>query len=114
MVPSVMDGHDVPALYGPAIGTLPLMFAIVDASGMILSTNETWSEFGRANGTEVTPNTLGVNYLGVADMADDTTGQQAAEGTGRPRRRAIRRRRPNRRRSRTSCALVRRCLSSCF
>ncbi|EMA21786.1 bacterio-opsin activator domain-containing protein [Haloarcula marismortui] len=80
MVPSVMDGHDVPALYGPAIDTLPLMFAIVDASGVILSTNETWSEFGRANGTEVTPNTLGVNYLGVADMADDTTGQQAAEG----------------------------------
>ena len=80
MVPSVMDGHDVPALYGPAIDTLPLMFAIVDASGVILSTNETWSEFGRANGTEVTPNTLGVNYLDVADMADDTTGQQAAEG----------------------------------
>ena len=80
MVPSVMDGHNVPALYGPAIDTLPLMFAIVDASGVILSTNETWSEFGRTNGTEVTPKTLGVNYLDVADMADDTTGQQAADG----------------------------------
>ncbi|MFY4811751.1 bacterio-opsin activator domain-containing protein [Haloarcula sp. AONF1] len=80
MVPSIMDGHDVPALYGPAMDTLPLMFAIVDASGVILSTNETWSEFGRANGTEVTPNTLGMNYLDIADMADDTTGEQAADG----------------------------------
>ncbi|MDQ2071441.1 bacterio-opsin activator domain-containing protein [Haloarcula sp. NS06] len=80
MVPSVMDGYDVPTLYGPSIDTLPLMFAVVDASGVILSTNETWSEFGRANGTELTPNTVGVNYLDVADMADDTTGQQAADG----------------------------------
>ena len=80
MVPSVIDGHDTPALYGPAMDTLPLMFAIVDESGVILSTNETWSEFGRTNGTELTPNTLGVNYLDVADMADDATGQQAADG----------------------------------
>ena len=80
MVPSVVDGHDVPALYGPAIDTLPLMFAIVDESGVILSTNKTWGEFGRANGVELTPNTLGVNYLDVADMADDATGKQAANG----------------------------------
>ncbi|GAA5432282.1 hypothetical protein Hjap01_01755 [Haloarcula japonica] len=80
MAPSVIDGYDVPALYGPAIDTLPLMFAVVDASGVILSTNETWNEFGRANGAAPTPNTLGVNYLDVADMADDTTGQQAADG----------------------------------
>jgi PAS domain S-box-containing protein len=80
MVPSIMGGHDIPALYGPAMDTLPLMFAIVDESGVILSTNETWSEFGRANGTELTPNTLGVNYLDVADMADDAAGQQAADG----------------------------------
>ncbi|KAA9398718.1 PAS domain S-box protein [Haloarcula sp. CBA1130] len=80
MVPSIMDGHDVPALYGPAIDTLPLMVAIVDASGVILSTNEAWSEFGRANGTELTPKTLGVNYLDIADMADAMTGQQAADG----------------------------------
>ena len=80
MVPSVVDGHGVPALYGPAIDTLPLMFAIVDDSGVILSTNETWDEFGRANGVEVTPNTLGLNYLDIADMADDVTGHQAADG----------------------------------
>lgn len=80
MAPSVMDGHDAPTLYGPAIDTLPLMFAIVDASGVILSTNETWSEFGRANGAELTPNKIGMNYLDVADMADDATGQQAADG----------------------------------
>ncbi|EMA01110.1 PAS domain S-box-containing protein [Haloarcula vallismortis] len=80
MVPNVVDGHDIPTLYGPAIDTLPLMFAIVDASGVILSTNETWREFGRENGTELTPDTLGMNYLDVADMADDTTGQQAADG----------------------------------
>ncbi|RLN01603.1 bacterio-opsin activator domain-containing protein [Haloarcula sp. Atlit-7R] len=80
MVPSVVDGHDIPALYGPAIDTLPLMFAIVDSSGVILSTNETWHEFGRANGTGLTPSTLGRNYLDVADTADDTTGQQAADG----------------------------------
>ena len=75
-----MDGHDVPALYGPAIDTLPLMFAIVDDSGVILSTNETWDEFGRANGAELAPETLGANYLTVADTADDATGQQAAAG----------------------------------
>jgi len=80
MVPSIMDGHDVAALYGPAIDTLPLMFAIVDESGVILSTNETWDEFGRANGMELTPKTLGVNYLDVADVADDVTGHQAADG----------------------------------
>ena len=80
MVPSVIGGHDTPALYGPAIDTLPLMFAIVDESGEILSTNETWGEFGRANGVEVTPNTLGLNYLDIADMADDVTGHQAADG----------------------------------
>ncbi|WP_336337917.1 bacterio-opsin activator domain-containing protein [Haloarcula brevis] len=80
MAPSSMDGHGVPALYGPAIDTLPFMFAIVDESGVILSTNETWDEFGRANGTDLAPETLGANYLDVAAAADDATGPQAADG----------------------------------
>ncbi|GCF12924.1 hypothetical protein Harman_08590 [Haloarcula mannanilytica] len=80
MVPSVVDSHDVAALYGPAIDTVPIMFAIVDADGVILSTNETWSEFGRANGIQMTPDTLGVNYLDITEMADDASARQAADG----------------------------------
>ncbi|MDS0222200.1 PAS domain-containing protein [Haloarcula sp. S1AR25-5A] len=80
MVPSVVDGHDVAALYGPAIDTVPIMFAIVDDAGVILSTNETWSEFGQGNGIRMPPDALGVNYLDVADAADDATARRAADG----------------------------------
>jgi len=80
MVPSVVDGYDVAALYGPAVDTVPIMFAIVDDDGVILSTNETWSEFGRGNEIRTAPDALGVNYLDVADTADDATARRAAAG----------------------------------
>ena len=51
------------------LDTLPLNVAILDAGGGIVGTNRAWREFGRANGIETSPDTLGTSYLDVTDAA---------------------------------------------
>ncbi|MDT3437941.1 bacterio-opsin activator domain-containing protein [Haloarcula sp. 1CSR25-25] len=79
MVPSVIDETDW-GLVASSVDTLPSNIAILDADGTILATNDSWREFGEANGLEATPDSVGVNYLDVADAADDPDADRAVAG----------------------------------
>jgi PAS domain S-box-containing protein len=80
MAPTVDEGVAGTGLTGAANDTLPLNLAIVDAEGTVLSTNDAWQEFAESNGFEARPDTLGENYLEIADAADDPYAARAAAG----------------------------------
>jgi DNA-binding CsgD family transcriptional regulator len=46
-----------------ALKALPVSAAIIDASGTIVTVNDTWKEFGRRNGLRVPDSGIGSNYL---------------------------------------------------
>lgn len=80
MVPNVMNHSGHREFLGPAIDTLPVNMAILDAEGTVVLTNRAWREFARANGGEDNPEIVGENYLEIADAADDPTATRAADG----------------------------------
>jgi len=79
MVPSVIDEAEW-NLVASSVDTLPSNIAILDTDGTILATNDSWREFAEANGLEATPDSVGVNYLDVADAADDPDADRAVAG----------------------------------
>lgn len=62
---------------------LPTQIAVLDGDGVIVRTNEAWRRFGRDNGIEMPPDTLGVNYLDVCRVSPDEDGDAAAAGIER-------------------------------
>lgn len=64
----------------PAVDTLPINVAVLDADGYILETNDAWEQFGRENDIGMRPDTTGVNYLEVTRDDADEHAQRAAEG----------------------------------
>ena len=51
--------------------------AILDEHGTIIATNRTWREFGSANGMTGDAAMIGVNYLGVCQLADTSRSPEA-------------------------------------
>lgn len=65
------------------LNALPAHIALLDAQGVIVSTNEVWRHFGRANAPLGPGDQIGVNYLQVCDSArgEDSSGAvEAAAG----------------------------------
>lgn len=65
------------------LNALPANIALLDTQGRILSVNEAWRQFGRANALQAPGHEIGVNYLEVCDSAhgeDASEAQQAAKG----------------------------------
>ncbi|MGK2915451.1 MAG: EAL domain-containing protein, partial [Porticoccaceae bacterium] len=62
---------------------LPAHIALLDGQGLIISVNEAWRRFGRANAAHNPGHELGVNYLEICDNApgdDAAESHQAAAG----------------------------------
>ena len=65
------------------LDALPANLALLDAAGVIVSVNEAWREFGRANHLQGPGHALGVDYLAVCDAAqgeDAAIGAEVARG----------------------------------
>lgn len=65
------------------LNALPATIAMLDTQGLIVSVNEAWRRFGRANALQDPGYEIGVNYLEVCDNAkgeDASEAQQAARG----------------------------------
>ncbi len=65
------------------LNALPASIALLDGQGTILSVNEAWQQFGRANAAHGPGHDVGVNYLTVCDKArgdDAAEASQAAAG----------------------------------
>ncbi|MBW8365900.1 MAG: PAS domain-containing protein [Rhizobium sp.] len=65
------------------INALPMALAVLDTQGLIISVNEAWRRFGRANAIKPGGDEVGVNYLEVCDNAigeEASEAQQAARG----------------------------------
>lgn len=80
MVPNIMNPPGRWEFLRPAIDTLPVNMAILDAEGTVVLTNRAWREFARANGEEDDPEMIGENYLEIAEAAGDPTATRAADG----------------------------------
>ena len=65
------------------LDALPAHIALLDGQGIIVSVNEAWQRFGRANAVHSAGHVIGVDYLAVCDRArgdDATEASQAAAG----------------------------------
>ena len=62
------------------IDSLSAHIAILDSNGTIVMTNRAWEEFGAANSLEGPLDSLGQNYLAIAEQAKDETGFVVARG----------------------------------
>ena len=60
------------------LNALPASIALLDSLGIILTVNEAWQQFGRANAVHSPGSDVGVNYLTVCDKA---RGDNAAEAS---------------------------------
>ena len=72
-----------PEFQSVILDTLPANIAIIDKSGYIIKTNESWKTFGEQNGMPVNFNWLGKNYIAVAEQAsghDEITVKRIAAG----------------------------------
>jgi len=65
---------------GEIIDSLSAHIAVLDKDGVIILTNRAWQEFGAANSLQGPSNSLGQNYLAVAEQAKDGTGHIIAQG----------------------------------
>ncbi|WP_426963865.1 sensor histidine kinase [Haloparvum alkalitolerans] len=72
--------EDTDPLVAAGLDALPIQAAILDGEGVIRYTNRRWQEFGEENDIAWKPDTVGVNYLGVCDAADDPDAEAAAAG----------------------------------
>ncbi|WP_395748486.1 PAS domain S-box protein [Prosthecobacter sp.] len=57
---------------------IPASLAVLDSAGKILSTNEAWTAFAKANGGKVNSCGVGANYLAVCDAAAGDGDEDAA------------------------------------
>jgi len=80
MVPTVATNVSGRDLIQPALDTLPSNIAILDAEGRILVTNSSWRAFAEANDIQMSPGTVDVNYLDIAEAADDAYADHAVTG----------------------------------
>ncbi|ELY76994.1 PAS sensor protein [Natrinema pellirubrum DSM 15624] len=59
---------------------LPARVAILDASGTIVDTNESWESFGEEQGLARSAGGVGSNYLAVCEASDDPDAVETARG----------------------------------
>lgn len=64
----------------PVINALPINVALLDEEGTIVWTNRAWREYGRENGIEVPPHTIGCDYLAITERADTADANAVAVG----------------------------------
>ncbi len=75
--------HNEAGKQAAILNALPANIALLDTQGLIISVNEAWRRFGRANALQGPGYEIGVNYLEVCDSAqgeDGSEAQQAAKG----------------------------------
>ncbi len=75
--------HNEAAKQAAILNALPTHIALLDTQGVIISVNEAWRRFGRANALQGPGYEIGVNYLAVCDSAhgeDASEAQHAAKG----------------------------------
>ena len=60
------------------LSALPASIALLDSRGNILTTNEAWQQFGRANAAHRAGHDVGVNYLAVCDKARGDNAREAS------------------------------------
>ena len=60
------------------LDTLPTHVALIDGTGMIVTVNRAWQDFGDANGLQSANHGVGLNYLGVLDAAEGVDKCEAA------------------------------------
>lgn len=61
------------------LNALSAHIAILDKTGVILETNQAWNEFAAANDSNIPPDMIGVNYLGVCDTSSGKDSEYSAE-----------------------------------
>ena len=71
------------SLYKYIMDSLSAQIAILDESGLIIETNRSWQEFGKANGLQPPGDSVGQNYLEVCDRSGDESGELVAIGIRR-------------------------------
>lgn len=57
------------SMYGIIVNSLSAHVAVLDEKGVIVKTNRAWREFALQNGMEDQPDSIGVNYLNICEMA---------------------------------------------
>lgn len=62
------------------LDTLPFNIAILDVDGEIFFTNESWCRFGTMSGMDESYDSIGSNYLDVAEAGNDVYAREASEG----------------------------------
>ncbi|MBW2467625.1 MAG: PAS domain-containing protein [Deltaproteobacteria bacterium] len=62
------------------IDSLSAHIAVLDQDGVIILTNKAWQDFGGANGLQGPADSLGQNYITIAEAAGDETGRIVAQG----------------------------------
>ena len=67
-------------MYKDIMDSLAAQIAILDESGRILETNNSWREFGFANGLDEGYDAVGRNYLEACENSGEETGKLAALG----------------------------------
>jgi len=56
-------------IYRVALDSISAHVAILDETGLILETNRAWKDFGTANGIQIEPSCIGLNYLETCERA---------------------------------------------
>lgn len=75
--------HNEAAKQAAILNALPANIALLDTHGCILSVNEAWRQFDRANAIQCPGYKIGLNYLDICDRApedDASMARQAAAG----------------------------------
>ena len=65
------------------LNSLSAHIAILDQDSVIIDTNQAWRNFAKENGINMSPDTIGVNYLQICDSAQGESSEgsrEAAEG----------------------------------
>jgi hypothetical protein len=65
-------------IYKVALDSISAHVAILDETGLILETNRAWRDFGLANGIQIEPSCIGLNYLETCDQASKTAFDEPA------------------------------------
>ncbi|MFC6835950.1 bacterio-opsin activator domain-containing protein [Halomarina ordinaria] len=79
-VDGALTVHAPSPLTSAGFDVLPAQIAILDATGTVVYTNETWRAFATDNGFVGEVDCLGENYLSVCATSDDGTARTAATG----------------------------------
>ncbi|MHB9286019.1 ATP-binding protein [Halobacteriales archaeon Cl-PHB] len=74
-----LDSEQLPAVSQRALDSLPMNIAVLDDEGTIISTDDAWRTFAEDNDKQGNPDSIGTNYLAVAEDSDEL-GDVAADG----------------------------------